>query len=94
MFHMTQTKQGTSALALSRRIDVTCNTARKIHQKLRQAMLERELMKPLEGRVEMDDADLGGARSGGKRGRGSPGKTPFVAAVETARRSYSLYSCA
>ena len=31
----------------------------------------------------MDDAYLGGARSGGKRGRGAAGKTPFVAAVST-----------
>ena len=31
----------------------------------------------------MDDAYLGGERNGGKRGRGSPGKTPIVAAVET-----------
>ena len=30
-----------------------------------------------------DDAWLGGVRSGGKRGRGAPGKTPFVAAVAT-----------
>jgi hypothetical protein len=29
------------------------------------------------------DAYLGGECSGGKRGRGSPGKTPFVAAVES-----------
>ena len=35
------------------------------------------------GRIEMDDAYLGGQRSGGKRGRGAPAKTPFVAAVET-----------
>lgn len=83
MFHMTQTKQGISALELMRRIDVSYNTAWKIHHKLKQAMLERELVKPLEGRVEMDDAYLGGERNGGKRGRGSPGKTPFVAAVET-----------
>ena len=83
MLHMTQSKQGISALELSRRIDVTYNTAWKIHHKLRQVMLEREATRPLEGRVEMDDAYLGGARSGGKRGRGSPGKTPFVAAVET-----------
>ena len=83
MFHMTQTKQGISALELSRRLDVNYNTAWKIHHKLRQTMLERELVRPLEGRIEMDDAFLGGARSGGKRGRGSPGKTPFVAAVET-----------
>ena len=31
----------------------------------------------------MDDAYLGGERGGGRRRRGSPGKTPFVAAVET-----------
>ena len=31
----------------------------------------------------MDDAYLGGERSGGKRGRGAGGKTPFVAAVQT-----------
>src|SRR5436190_2146029 len=37
----------------------------------------------LAGRVEVDDAYLGGERSGGKRGRGAAGKTPVVAAVET-----------
>ena len=31
----------------------------------------------------MDDAYLGGSRSGGRRGRGAVGKTPFVAAVST-----------
>lgn len=83
MYHMTQTKQGISALELMRRIDVSYNTAWAMHHKLKQAMLEREMVKPLEGRIEMDDAYLGGERNGGKRGRGSPGKTPFVAAVET-----------
>ena len=33
--------------------------------------------------MELDDAYIGGERTGGKRGRGAPGKTPFVAAVET-----------
>jgi len=86
MFHMTQTKQGISALELSRRIDVSDNTAWAMHHKLRQVMLERNREKPLEGRIEMDDAHLGGERSGGKRGRGSPGKTPFLAAVGKAQR--------
>ena len=31
----------------------------------------------------MDDAYLGGARSGGKTGRGSPGKKPIIVAVQT-----------
>ena len=36
-----------------------------------------------DGHIEIDDAYLGGERNGGMRGRGSPGKTPIVAAVET-----------
>ena len=50
------------------------------------AMQAREAEKPkLEGRVEVDDAYLGGARSGGKRGRGAAGKTPFPSAAAAAR---------
>ena len=39
---------------------------------------------------QLDDAYLGGERSGGKRGRGAPGKTPFVAAVETNAEGHPL----
>ena len=59
------------------------NTAWKIQHKLMQVMLERDNEKQFSGRIEMDDSYLGGERHGGKRGRGAPGKTPFVAAVET-----------
>ena len=58
-------------------------TAWKIKHKLKQVMLERDTRKRLAGRIEIDDAYLGGERRGGKRGRGAPGKTPFVVAVET-----------
>ena len=54
-----------------------------MRHKLMQVMTERDRAHPLGGIVEFDDAYLGGERSGGKRGRGAPGKTPFVAAVET-----------
>ena len=83
MYHMTQTKQGISSLELARRLGVQQNTAWLMKQKLAQVMLEREDKRPLDGRVEMDDVYLGGERHDGKRGRGAPGKTPFVAAVET-----------
>jgi len=83
MYHMTQTKQGISSLELGRRLGVTQTTAWKVKHKLAQVMLDRDAGKRLSGRVEMDDADLGGERSGGKRGRGSPGKLPIVTAVET-----------
>lgn len=82
MYHMTQTKQGISSMELMRRLGVSYNTAWKLHHKLAQVMMERDADKQLEGRVEMDDAYLGGRRPG-KRGRGSAGKMPFVAAVET-----------
>src|SRR5258708_28359721 len=48
-----------------------------------QAMMERDATKRLTGRIEIDDAYLGGEHNGGRRGRGSPGKTPIVAAGET-----------
>src|ERR1700722_13317382 len=83
MYHLTQSKQGISSIELGRRLGVTQTTAWKIKHKLAQVMMERDATKRLTGRVEIDDAYLGGERSGGKRGRGAPGKTPFVAAVET-----------
>jgi hypothetical protein len=48
----------------------------------------RDAEKPkLAGRVEVDDASLGGQRAG--RGRGAAGNTPCVAAVETIERRAS-----
>ena len=83
LYHVTQTKQGISSIELGRRLGVTQSTAWTIKHKLGQVMLERDAERLLAGRIELDDADLGGERSGGKRGRGSPGKSPFLAAVET-----------
>ena len=83
MYHLTQSKQGISSVELGRRLGVRQTTAWKMRHKLQQVMMERDGHKRLAGRVEIDDAYVGGQRSGGKRGRGAPGKTPFVAAVET-----------
>jgi Transposase zinc-ribbon domain len=74
LYHMTQTQQGISSIALGRRLGVTETTAWKIKHKLAQVMLERDAAKQLTGRVEIDNADLGGERSGGKRGRGARAK--------------------
>jgi len=82
MYHLTQTKQGISSLELARRLGITQNAAWKMKHKLAQVMLERNAAKRLKGKVQMDDAYLGGERSG-PPGRGAEGKTPFVAAVET-----------
>src|SRR3954453_7085837 len=84
IYHLSQSKGGISSIELARRLGVRQPTAWLMKHKLMRAMANREEQKPkLEGRVEIDDAYLGGERSGGKRGRGAAGKTPIVAAVET-----------
>jgi transposase-like protein len=83
MYHLTQSKGGISSIELGRRLGVTQTSGWKIKHKLMQVMMERDAAKRLTGRIEIDDAYLGGERNGGKRGRGSAGKTPIVAAVET-----------
>lgn len=83
LFFLTQTKTSISTLELMRRIGVSYRTAWRLKHKLMQVMLERERSTQLAGRVEIDDAYLGGERSGGKAGRGSENKIPFIAAIET-----------
>ncbi len=81
LYLISQAKTGLSALALKRYLGVSYPTAWLIHHKLMQAMTEREDHYRLAGSVQLDDAYLGGERSGGKAGRGSENKVPFLAAV-------------
>lgn len=83
MHLLTQGKHSVSALELKRQIGVSYETAWKVKHKLMQVMLEREMGRILSERIEADDAYMGGERHGGKRGRGSPGKAPMIAAVQT-----------
>ena len=83
MHLITQAKTGISSLALSRHLGISQNSAWLMKHKLMQAMLEREAARKLCGLVQLDDAYWGGRRRGGKRGRGTRGKTPLVAAVQT-----------
>lgn len=83
MYLLGQSKTNLSALELMRHLGVSYPTAWRIKHKLRQAMVEREADCKLGGVVQLDDAYLGGERNGGKTGRGSENKRPFVIAVET-----------
>jgi len=55
-------------------------------------MYEREQNRVLEDRVEIDDAYLGGEHRGGKAGRGSENKIPFLAAVQTDSDHHPVYA--
>lgn len=82
IYLMTQCKNGISTLEMMRHLGVSYRTAWRLRHKLMEVMYERDAGRKLEGDIELDDAYLGGQRSGGKRGRGAQGKTPFLAAVE------------
>jgi len=82
IYLMTQSKNNIAALELKRTLGVSYKTAWLVKHKLMQVMTEREADRVLSGRVEADDAYLGGARSG-KRGRGAAGKVAMVIGVET-----------
>lgn len=82
MYLVTQDKKGVSALSLRRSLGISYHAAWRMKHKLMQVMMERESTKKLSGFIQLDDAYLGGERSG-KPGRGAADKTPFVAAVQT-----------
>ena len=85
MYHLTSSKNGVSALELSRRLGVSWRSAWSLKQKLSDVMRQREAHCRFTERVEIDDVYLGGERPAreGHAGRGADGKTPFLAAVET-----------
>ena len=62
-----------------------------IQKKLMQAMVERDAKYTLCGNVQTDEAYLGGELAGGKAGRGSENKVPFVAAISLNAEGRPLY---
>ena len=93
MHLLTQAKNNVSALELMRHLGVSYRTAWLVKHKLMEAMRQREEGRQLSGRVEIDDAYLGGEHPGGKRGRGSENKVSFLAAVQTTEDGQAVLAC-
>ncbi|GEM_PF-1189747 len=93
MHLLTQSKNNVAALELMRHLGVCYKTAWLMKHKLMEVMRVREDGRQLDGRVEIDDAHLGGERSGGKTGRGSENKVPFIAAVQTTPDGQPQFAC-
>jgi hypothetical protein len=93
MHFLTQSKNNIAALELMRHLGVSYRSAWLMKHKLMEVMYLRERSRKLTGRVEIDDAYLGGERSGGKPGRGSENKVPFVAAVQTTESGQPQFMC-
>lgn len=88
LYLLTQSKTNVAALELMRHLGVCYRTAWRLKHKVMQAMTEREAGRQLGGIVLVDDAYLGGERNGGKAGRGSENKVPFVIAVEVSDKGH------
>jgi hypothetical protein len=93
MHLLTQAKNNVAALELMRHLGVCYKTALAMKHKLMEVMRLREQSRQLDGRVEIDDAYLGGERAGGKSGRGSENKVPFIAAVQTTAQGKPVLAC-
>ena len=90
---LTQAKNNVSALELKRQLGLSYRSAWLMKHKILEAMRLAELDRELDGRIEIDDAYFGGEFSGGKTGRGTDNKVPFVAAVQTSGEGRPLYAC-
>lgn len=82
MYLFITTRHGVSGKELQRQLGVTYKTAWRIGQQIRELACKADMDAMLSGHVEADEAYVGGVRSGGKRGRGAPGKTVVVALAE------------
>jgi len=91
IYLISQAKTGLSSLALKRQIGVSYPTAWLMQHKINRAMMQVESDRRLDGTVQLDDAYLGGERAGGKVGRGSENKVPFVAAVSLTDEGFPLH---
>ena len=91
IYLISQAKTGISSLALKRHLGVSYPTAWLLHQKINRAKVARDAIHCLDGAVYLDDAYFAGERTGGKAGRGSENKVPFVAAVSLSEHGKPLY---
>jgi len=87
-----QEQEQLSILKLKRLVGFSYPSAWRMKHKLMQVMYERESTTRLSGRVEIDDASLGGENPGGKAGRGSENKVLFIAAVQTNNQNNPVYA--
>ena len=69
-YFMSHAKNGISALELMRHLGVGYRTGWLLHHKIMKAMALRDDVYVLCGKVQIDDAYLGGKLNGGKAGRG------------------------
>lgn len=82
MYLFTTTRHGVPAKELQRQLSVNYKTAWRMGHEIRKYLGFVDGDAPLSGHIEADETMIGGKRSGGKRGRGAPGKTLVFGMLE------------
>ena len=82
MYLFATTRHGVSGKELQRQLGVTYKTGYRIGMQIRKLMGAADFDGLLAGHIQADEAYVGGRRSGGKRGRGAPGKTIVMGMIE------------
>ncbi len=86
MFLFSTSRHGVAAKELERQLDVSYPTAWRMAHVIRKHMADTDGEWPLGGPgggdIEADETYIGGKKSGGKRGRGAPGKTVVFGMLE------------
>ncbi len=91
IYLITQAKRGHVRSDMRRFLGISVNAALKMKHKIQHVMKLADDRLLLEGFVELDDVYWGGKRRGGKRGRGAPGNTPFLAAISRNEEGHPVH---
>ncbi len=90
IFLITQSKEGMASLTLQRFFGISDKAALKMTYKFHLVMIRTDDTRKLGGLNQIDDVYWGGKSRGGKRDRGAPGKTPFIAALTRNTRGHPI----
>jgi transposase-like protein/predicted RNA-binding Zn-ribbon protein involved in translation (DUF1610 family) len=82
MYLFTTTRHGVPAKELQRQLSVNYKTAWRMGHEIRKYLGFVDGDDQRSGHIEADETMIGGKRSGGKRGRGAPGKTVVFGMLE------------
>lgn len=90
IFLVSHDKRGVSATLVANELEISCQTAWTMLQKIRKAMTDRDAPYILSGLVELDDFYIGAPTENGKRGRGTD-KNQVLVALSKNKKGHPLY---
>ena len=90
LYLIAHNKRGTSAIMLSKKLEISYKTAWLMLHKIRKAMIERDSQYKLAGIVKLDDVFSGAPSEGVKRGRNTD-KAKVLAGLSLNQKGHPLY---